>query len=132
MGAVRLIQSAQALEREVATLGAALGLKAEKQVRLGRRVWGANRHIDVVLTHPETRLRIGIECKFQKTRGTAEEKISATIVDIDAWPIKGIVVLAGDGFSANARSYLISTGKAVDFEDLETWLRFFFGLELSP
>ena len=59
--------------------------------------------------------------------GTAEEKIPATIQNIAAWPIPGLVVFAGGGFSDNMRSYLHSTGKAVAFEDLESWLRLFFG-----
>ena len=57
------------------------------------------------------------------------KKIPTTIKDIAAWPIAGIVVIAGQGFSENMRSYLYSTGKAVDVEDLETWLCLFFGLE---
>ena len=84
-----------------------------------------------MLTHPDTRLRLGVECKYQGVTGSAEEKIGQTLTDIDAWPIRGIVVIAGPGFSQNMRSYLLSTGKVVDLDDLETWLRFFFGLELS-
>ena len=37
-------------------------------------------------------------------------------------------MFAGQGFSTNMTSYLHSTGKAVSFEDLEGWLRLFFGL----
>ena len=37
-------------------------------------------------------------------------------------------MFAGEGFSANMTSYLHSTGKVVSFEDLEGWLRLFFGL----
>ncbi|MDE2640697.1 MAG: hypothetical protein OXI03_08970 [Chloroflexota bacterium] len=119
------------LEERVAQIGDALGLDARRQVALGRRLWGAKRSIDVVLTHPESRVRLGIECKYQGTGGTAEEKISSTLADIDAWPIRGITVLAGTGFSPNMRSYLVSTGKVVELEDLEIWLRFFFGLEID-
>ena len=55
----------------------------------------------------------GIECKWQGVGGSAEEKIPATIQDIAAWPIPGLVVFAGQGFSSNMTSYLHSTGKAV-------------------
>ncbi len=119
------------LEARVAQIGTALELDAMRQVALGRRLWGAKRSIDVVLTHPESRLRLGIECKYQGTGGTAEEKISATLADINAWPIRGIAVLAGKGFSPNMRAYLLSTGKVVGLEDLDIWLRFFFGLEID-
>ncbi len=95
---------------------------------MGRRLWGAVREIDVVLTEPSLWRSLGIECKFQGTSGSAEEKIPATIRDIEAWPIPGLVVYDGRGFSANMRSYLLSTGKAVAFDDLDGWLRLFFGI----
>jgi len=115
----------------VAQLGRDLGLEAIEQVRVARRIWGAERYIDVVLTHPQTRKTLGIECKFQSVRGTAEEKIPATIKDIDAWPIPGLVVFAGEGFTENMRSFLISTGKAVEFDEVKPWLCLFFGLPLG-
>ena len=74
------------------------------------------------------RRSLGLECKYQGVGGTAEEKIPAIIQDIAAWPIPGLVVFAGGGFSDNMQSYLHSTGKAVAFDDLESWLRLFFGL----
>jgi hypothetical protein len=116
------------LVRAVLDLGRALGLEAMEQVRVARRIWGAVRRIDVVLTHPQTRKTLGLECKYQGTLGTAEEKIPATIKDIEAWPIPGLVVFSGDGFTENMRSFLISTGKAVEFEELQPWLCLFFGL----
>lgn len=122
----------RALEDRVADLGRHLQLDVYTQVRVGRRLWGAERTIDVILTHPEQRKSLGIECKFQDTRGTAEEKIPATIEDISAWPIPGLVVFEGAGFTPNMRTYLISTGKAVEMEDLEPWLRLYFGLPMLP
>ena len=119
------------LARAVTDLGRDLGLEAMEQVRVARRIWGAERYIDVVLTHPQTRKTLGLECKFQSVRGTAEEKIPATIKDIEAWPIPGLVVFAGEGFTQNMRSFLISTGKAVEFEELQPWLCLFFGLPLG-
>jgi len=119
------------LVKAVAGLGRELGLEPMEQVRVARRIWGAERFIDVVLTHPQSRKTLGIECKFQGVRGTAEEKIPATIKDIEAWPIPGLVVFAGEGFTENMRSFLISTGKAVEFEELTPWLCLFFGLPLD-
>lgn len=110
------------------TIGQGLGLQARTEVRVGRRLWGAQRCIDVVLTQGDTGRALGIECKFQGVTGTAEEKLPATVQDIAAWPIAGLVVFAGEGFSGNMRSFLYSTGKAVDLDDLEGWLRLFFGI----
>ena len=106
-----------------------LGLDAAKEVRVGRRIWGSERRIDIVVTGKDNR-RLGIECKSQATPGSAEEKIPATIQDIKAWPISGIVVFDGEGFSGHMKAFLLSTGVAVEFEDLENWLRLFFGLSL--
>jgi len=116
------------LVKAVAQLSRDLGLEAKEQVRVARRIWGAVRKIDVVITHPTTRKTLGIECKSQSTPGTAEEKIPAVIKDIDAWPIPGLVVFAGDGFTENMKMFLISTGKAVEFSELKPWLCLFFGL----
>lgn len=127
-GRASAVQSGQELERAVAELGRSLGLELRQQVRVGRRLWGSERRIDVILTYREARRSLGLECKYQGSSGTAEEKIPATISDIAAWPIPGLVVFAGDGFSPNMRQYLLSTGKAVEFEDLEPWLVLFFGL----
>jgi hypothetical protein len=130
-GRATAVASGDALVKLVAAVGVALGLEAREQFRAGRRIWGAERRIDVVLTDPQTRKRLGLECKYQGSPGTAEEKIPTTLQDIAAWPIPGIVVFSGEGFSPHMRSFLIASGKAVAFDDLESWLRLFFGLSLD-
>lgn len=127
-GRGKAVKSGTDLELQVVALAESLGLKAERQVRVGRRIWGAERRIDVVLKDPQTRVSLGVECKFQGGAGSAEEKIPATIEDIAAWPIRGLVVYAGEGFSANIKAFLLSTGKAVELDDLKTWLQLYFGL----
>jgi hypothetical protein len=127
-GKGKAVRSGAELETQVAAIGEALGLNVDSQVQVGRRIWGAKRRIDVVLKHPETRVSLGIECKYQGVKGSAEEKIPATIEDIRAWPIRGLVVYSGAGFSDNIQSFLLSTGKAVELEDLKTWLELYFGL----
>jgi hypothetical protein len=123
------VASGAALRDRVIDLCISLGLEARKEVKLGRRLWGAVRSIDVVITDPDTRRSLGLECKYQGGGGTAEEKIPATISDIGAWPIQGLVVFHGQGFSPNMRAYLWSTGKAVALDDLEDWLRLYFGID---
>src|SRR5882724_11790794 len=117
------LKHARELQLAVVDLARRLHLEAREEVRVGRRLWGSERKIDVVVTQRESRRSLGLECKFQAVGGSAEEKIPSTIADIGAWPIPGLVVFSGDGFSSNMRSYLVSTGKAVDLEDLESWLR---------
>jgi hypothetical protein len=122
------VSSGKELQNRVVEIGVELGLVSDVEVVVGRRIWGARRRIDVVLKHPETRVSLGIECKFQATAGTAEEKIAASLDDIKAWPIRGIVVYHGEGFSPNMRYYLLSTGMAVELPDLRKWLELYFGL----
>ncbi len=116
------------LKQRVVKLAISLDLKAETEVRAARRLWGAKRRIDVLLTHVPTRKVLGIECKYQGTSGSAEEKIPATIKDIEYWPIPGIVVIDGPGFSANMMGFLMATGKAVLYDDLQDWLKLYFVL----
>lgn len=130
-GKATAVANGEDLVRGVLQLASELGLEGRKQVRVARRIWGAIRHIDVVLTHPQTRKTLGIECKFQAVPGTAEEKIPSVINDIAAWPIPGLVVFDGAGFTENMRLFLISTGKAVEFSELKPWLCLFFGLPLE-
>jgi hypothetical protein len=125
------VSNGEELVRAVADLARRLGLESKQQVRVARRIWGAIRHIDVVITHPQTRKTLGIECKYQAVPGTAEEKIPSVIDDIAAWPIPGLVVFAGNGFTENMKLFLISTGKAVELEELNPWLCLFFGLPLE-
>lgn len=118
------------LAKEVVRKAGELNLDVREQFKCGRRIWGAERRIDVIVTEPISRKRLGIECKAQDSKGTAEEKIVATMQDMDAWPIAGLLVFSGDGFSDKMKSFMLASGKAVDFEDLEPWLRLFFGLDL--
>ncbi len=118
------------LAKQVVEVARQLELHAREQFKCGRRIWGAERRIDVIVTEPNSRKRLGIECKAQDSKGTAEEKIVATMQDMNAWPIAGLLVFSGEGFSDKMRSFMIASGKAVELEDLESWLRLFFGLEL--
>jgi len=118
----------QGLTAACAEVARDLGLDVETEVYVGRRIWGARRRIDIVITDRAQRRSLGIEAKYQKSAGSAEEKIPSTIEDIRAWPIPGIVCFYGPGFSGHMRSFLLSSGKAVELSDLETWLRLYFVL----
>lgn len=122
------IKSGSELEQAVAKVGAALGLEVETQVVMGDRIWGTRRHVDVVLSKPDTERMLGIECKYQRSKGTVEEKIPLTVEDMEDWPIRGIVVLHGEGFSRDFRPFLKGRGRIVEFNRLAEWLRFYFRL----
>ena len=127
-GKAKAVTSGSELRDRVAKLATDLGLEVRMEVKVGRRLWGAVRSIDVVLTRQETGKTLGIECKYQGIGGSAEEKVPATIQDITAWPIPGLVVFGGEGFSTNMIAFFHATGKAVSLSELEPWLRLFFGL----
>ena len=127
-GKATAVAGGSELRDKVAALATELGLDVRTEVKVGRRLWGAVRSIDVVLTRKETGKTLGIECKYQGIGGSAEEKVPATIQDIAAWPIPGLVVFGGDGFSTNMVAFFHATGKAVSLSELEPWLRLFFGL----
>lgn len=129
-GGAKAVASGDDLAKRVCELGTKLGLEVHEQFKVGRRVWGAERRIDVVLKDLKSLKTLGVECKFQGGGGSAEEKVPTTLQDIDAWPIDGLVVFSGDGFTTNMKSFLVSTGKAVELEELEPWLRLYFGLPL--
>jgi len=129
-GGAKAVASGDELCKAVCELGAKLGLEVHEQFRVARRIWGAVRRIDVILKEAKTSKTLGIECKFQGVGGTAEEKIPSTVQDIGAWPIDGLVVFDGPGLTENMKAFLVATGKAVAFEDLEPWLRLYFGLPL--
>lgn len=130
-GKATAVHNGDELVREVVKIANQLGLETKEQFHVARRIWGANRKIDVVLVESKSRKTLGVECKYQGGGGSAEEKIPATIQDIEAWPIPGLVVFAGEGITDNMKSFLISSGKAVELNELEPWLRLFFGLPLD-
>lgn len=130
-GKATAVQNGDDLVQEVVKVAKKLGLETKEQFHVARRIWGANRKIDIVLVESKSRKTLGVECKYQGGGGSAEEKIPATIQDIEAWPIPGIVVFAGEGITDNMKSFLISSGKAVELNELEPWLRLFFGLPLD-
>jgi hypothetical protein len=130
-GRATAVHNGNELVQEVVKIAKKLDLETKEQFHVARRIWGANRKIDVILIDPKTRKTLGLECKYQGGGGSAEEKIPSTIQDIAAWPIPGLLVFAGEGLTENMKSFLVSTGKAVEIGELEPWLRLFFGLSLD-
>ncbi len=128
-GGSRAPRRGHELRDRVAQLAQALGLEVQLEVPVARRIWGARRRIDVVVRKPRSEKVLGIECKYQGTSGSAEEKIVATLEDIKHWPIPGIVVIDGPGFSANIKAFLLASGRVVEWQHLEEWLRLFFLLD---
>jgi hypothetical protein len=75
------------------------GLKVYDEVYLGTSIIGKQRRIDLFVVGPGERA-LCVECKYQDSSGTADEKIPYAINDMAAQRVPGVIVYAGIGFSA--------------------------------
>ena len=75
------------------------GLAVYREVPLGKSIIGKNRRIDIFALHADTQRSLAVECKFQQTGGTADEKLPYTLSDLAAMHIPAFAVYAGQGFS---------------------------------
>ena len=77
----------------------ARGLKVYREIRVGKSIIGKNRCIDVFCVRESDNRAFAVECKFQDTVGTVDEKIPYALDDLDALPMAGCITYAGKGFS---------------------------------
>lgn len=77
---------------------ASRGLQIYEEVNLGTSIIGKQRRIDLFVLGPEQRALV-VECKYQDTTGTADEKIPYALDDMAALRVPGVLVYAGSGFS---------------------------------
>lgn len=75
------------------------GLKVYREIRVGKSIIGKNRCIDVFCVRESDSAAFAVECKFQDTAGTVDEKIPYALDDLDALPLVGCIAYAGKGFS---------------------------------
>ena len=77
----------------------ARGLKVYREIRVGKTIIGKNRCIDIFCVCERTNKAFAIECKFQDSQGTVDEKIPYALADLRALPMAGCIAYAGQGFS---------------------------------
>jgi len=75
------------------------GLVVYIEVSLGKTVIGKDRCIDVFVVRPDDRKALAIECKYQDSLGTVDEKIPYALQDLEALWVPGVLVYAGKGWS---------------------------------
>ncbi|NTW01827.1 MAG: hypothetical protein HGA19_11115, partial [Oscillochloris sp.] len=75
------------------------GIVIYREVFAGKSIIGKNRRIDILVVCQEASLAYAIECKYQATQGTADEKIPYALDDIQAMRMPGCIVYAGEGWS---------------------------------
>lgn len=78
----------------------ARGLVVYREVSMGKTIIGKNRHVDILVLRAETSTVLAIECKYQDTLGTVDEKIPYAIQDMQAMGVPVCLAYAGGGFSS--------------------------------
>lgn len=110
------------------------------EIRLGRRSLGNHRKADIVMRRQD--VVVVLECKYQTTSGSADEKIVATLEDIrllQRFGIPAALVYGGDGYSDGAFGRLSGDADSVRFSADEPrdlleflWMSFKMWDELLP
>ena len=88
------------------------GLKVYREIRVGKSIIGKNRCLDVFCLCEVTNKAFAIECKFQDSEGTVDEKIPYSLGDLEAMPLAGCIAYAGKGFSEGVLHMLGSAPRA--------------------
>lgn len=87
-------------------------LKVYREVRVGKSIIGKNRCIDVFCVCEADNRAFAVECKFQDSLGTVDEKIPYALDDLDALPMAGCIAYAGKGFSDGVLHMLNASPRA--------------------
>jgi PD-(D/E)XK nuclease superfamily protein len=88
----------------------ARGLKVYREIRVGKSIIGKNRCIDVFCIRDAD--AFAVECKFQDSPGTVDEKIPYALDDLEALPMAGCIAYAGAGFSEGVLHMLRAAPRA--------------------
>lgn len=88
------------------------GLKVYREVRVGKSIIGKNRCIDVFCVREADNRAFAVECKYQDSPGTVDEKIPYALDDLDALPMTGCIAYAGKGFSDGVLHMLNASPRA--------------------
>ena len=75
------------------------GIVVYTEISLGKTIIGKDRKIDVFVVRSSDQKAIALECKFQDSQGTVDEKIPYALEDLEALWIPGCLVYAGRGWS---------------------------------
>jgi len=76
------------------------GVTVYREVYLGKTIIGKNRRLDILVIEESTRTAMGLECKYQDTLGTADEKIPYALSDMEHLDMPVCLVYAGKGWSS--------------------------------
>jgi len=75
------------------------GLVVYTEVSLGKTIIGKDRKVDVFVVRSADQRAVAVECKYQESQGTTDEKIPYALDDLEALWIPGCIAYAGEGWS---------------------------------
>lgn len=88
------------------------GITVYREVPFGKTIIGKNRRLDVLILEEATRTAMALECKYQDSLGTADEKIPYALEDVRQIGMDVCLVYAGEGFSLGIKHMLAATPEA--------------------
>ncbi|MEE9302565.1 MAG: DpnII family type II restriction endonuclease [Thiotrichaceae bacterium] len=78
-----------------------------RECRIGKDLYGKQRRVDFILYHsqkwPDS---LVIQCKWQASSGSVEEKYPFEVLSIELSEFKAIIILDGDGYSTGSKKWL--------------------------
>lgn len=80
-----------------------------EEVSVVTSIIGKRRRVDLLVVHPHSGRGFALECKYQDSLGTADEKIPYTLRDLEALRMPAAVTYAGRGFSEGVLHLLQSS-----------------------
>jgi hypothetical protein len=84
-------------------------LKVYREIKVGKTIIAKNRCVDIFCVSETSNQAFAIECKFQDSQGTVDEKIPYALDDLLALPMAGCIAYAGKGFSAGVLHMLAAS-----------------------
>jgi hypothetical protein len=75
------------------------GVDVFDEVTIGTSLLGKPRRIDLLLRERDSKAALAIECKYQDSAGTVDEKIPHALQDLASLRMPAVMVYAGGGFS---------------------------------
>jgi len=99
------------IARYLARTYAGRGVEVYEEVNLGTSIIGKQRRVDLLVLGPNGK-GLAVECKFQDSAGTVDEKIPYALQDLAAQRMPGVVSYAGSGFSEGVLHLLQSSEHA--------------------
>jgi len=87
-------------------------LKVYREIKVGKTIIGKNRCIDIFCVCDSTNKAFAIECKYQDSLGTVDEKIPYALDDLRALPMSACIAYAGKGFSEGVLHMLAASRHA--------------------